>query len=50
MIFLHEFLIHVIGNSTVCIPISVTVLKAHVVIGSDLNLDPTVYAQHFVTL
>ena len=48
VISLHEFLIHVIGNSTVCIPISV--LKTSVVIGADLKLGPTVYAQHFVTL
>ena len=36
MISLHEFLIHVIGNSIVCIPVSV--LKTFVVIGSDLKL------------
>ena len=40
MISLHELLIHVIGNSIVCIPISV--LKTSVVIGSDLKLGPTV--------
>ena len=39
---------HVIGNSIVCIPISV--LKTSVVMGSDLKLGPTVYAQHVVTL
>ena len=35
-----SFLIHVIGNSIVCIPISF--LKISVVIGSDLKLGPTV--------
>ena len=45
MISLHEFLIHVIGNSIVFFPISV--LKTSVVIGSDLNLGPTFYALHF---
>ena len=35
-----SFLFHVIGNSIVCIPISVW--KTSVVIGSDLKLDPTV--------
>ena len=35
-----SFLIHVIGSSIVCIPISV--LKTSVVIGSDLKLGPTV--------
>ena len=35
-----SFLIHVIGNSIVCIPISI--LKTSVVIGSDLKLGPTV--------
>ena len=48
LISLHEFLIHVIGNSILCIPISV--LKTSVVIGSDLKLRPTVFAQHFATL
>ena len=47
-ISLHDFLIHVIENSIVYIPISV--LKTSVVIESDLKLGPTVYAQHFVTL
>ena len=36
VISLHEFLIHVIGNSIECIPISV--LKTSVVIGSDLEI------------
>ena len=40
MISFHELLIHVIGNSIVCITISV--LKTSVVIGSDLKLGPTV--------
>ena len=35
-----SFLIHVIGNSIACIPISVW--KTSVVIGSDLKLGPTV--------
>ena len=35
-----SFLIHVIGNSIVCIPISIW--KTSVVIGSDLKLGPTV--------
>ena len=42
-----SFLIHVIGDSIVCIPISV--LKTSVAIGSGLKLGLTVYAQHFVT-
>ena len=46
MISLHEFLIHVIGNSIVFFPISV--LKTSVVIGSDLNLGPTFYALHLL--
>ena len=35
-----SFMFHVIGNSIVCIPISVW--KTSVVIGSDLKLGPTV--------
>ena len=38
VISVHKFLIHVFGNSIVCIPISV--LKTSVVIGSDLKLGP----------
>ena len=48
VISLHEFLIHVIGNSIVCIPISV--LQTSVVIGSDLKCGPTVYASNTMCL
>ena len=48
MISLHSFLIHVIGNSIVCIPISV--LKTSVVIRSDLKLGPTVAVCYFMSM
>ena len=41
-----SFLIHVIGNSIVCIPISVW--KTSVVIRSDLKLGPTVAVTGFL--
>ena len=42
---MHGFRLHVIGNSTVCL--SISVLKSYVAIGLDLKLGPTVYARHF---